>query len=124
MHILSNPAFEVVAGRELLEEIEAETKARVPRNGEYYASEELCVLQRERAARGIEGVEIIRSMYGHSVRYDSGLQNFALVRSGRGASYEDAAEFCRKWVEKAPSRRYAWTRTNTSVAPSIARSVS
>ena len=44
--------------------------------GEFYSSEPLCEWQRDVSRRGIVGAEIVESMYGWSVRYDSGLQNW------------------------------------------------
>lgn len=103
----------IVAGKDLLASMEAEQKATVADTGHGYESEALCRLQQRQAARGILGVEIVRSFYGHSVRYDSGLQNFGLVRSGRNVSLEDAVQWAEKWVAEDPSRRYAWYRKDT-----------
>ncbi len=115
MIIASRPhLFAIVAGRDLLEKMEAEQKALVPLTGNGYASEELCELQRKQASRGLVGVEIVSSLYGHSVRYDSGLQNFGLVASSKSkqldGSLEDAERFARDWVATDPDRRYAWRR--------------
>ena len=94
--------------------MKTEQKAKVRWTGLGYDSEELCALQRERSRRGIIGVEIVQSIHGQSVRYDSGLQNFGLVARSRdlpdGGSLEAAEEFCRNWVAQDASRRYAWRR--------------
>lgn len=55
-------------------------------------------------------MEIVQSIYGQSVRYDSGLQNFGLVLSGRGITLDEAEAFCRDWVAQDPEHRYAWRR--------------
>ena len=100
----------VVAGGELLARLEAEKVARVPRNDRGFASEPLCALQAEQAGRGILGAVIVKSIYGHSVRYDSGLQNFGLLagsRSGQlNGSFEDAVRYARAWQAEDPERRY------------------
>jgi hypothetical protein len=46
------------------------------------------------------------------VRYDSGLQNFALLARSceLGGTLEAAEAFARAWVAEDPERRYAWTR--------------
>lgn len=100
----------IIAGEELVNAMEAEQKAKVEFTGFGYDSEQLCVLQGEQSRRGIIGVEIVCSMYGHSVRYDSGLANFGLVRSGKGVSLENAEQWCRDWVAQDPTKRYAWRR--------------
>lgn len=107
--------FHVVAGEALVSAMAAETQARC-KNGAYgYDSEQLCKLQRERAGRGVLGVEIVKSNYGHSVRYDSGLQEFGLLASCRlhsqlDGTLESAERFVCKWVAEDPANRYAWRR--------------
>jgi hypothetical protein len=104
----------IIAGNDLVEAMSAETKARCTHTGYGYASEQLCALQREQAGRGIIGVEVVCSMYGHSVRYDSGLQNFGLLAGSRNKELDgtlaDAERYATEWVAKDPTRRYAWRR--------------
>jgi len=116
MKIVSRPhLFAVVAGRDLLVQMEADRDRLVPKTaGGCYSSEELCALQRSEARRGILGVELVDSNYGWSVRYDSGLQNFGLLAGSRSGqldgSLEDAERYAREWVACDPERRYAWRR--------------
>jgi hypothetical protein len=104
----------IVAGEALVDALQAETKARVPWGCGGYKSEPLCRLQGEQVARGIYGAEIVRSNYGCSVRYDSGLQNFGLLASSRSGyldgTLEHAVAWATKWVAEDPARRYAWYR--------------
>jgi hypothetical protein len=100
----------IVAGEALVDELSAEQKRVVPFTGFGYDSTTLCAHQRDVAQRGVIGVEIVQSNYGYSVRYDSGLQNFGLVRSGKGVTLENAETFCREWVAADPAHRYAWRR--------------
>jgi hypothetical protein len=104
----------IVAGEKLVDEMTAETKSRCEFTGYGYNSSQLCVLQREQAAKGIVGCEIVVSNYGCSVRYDSGLQNFGLLASARSkdvdGTLEDAIKFANAWVAKDPTKRYAWYR--------------
>lgn len=104
----------IVAGEALVDAMTAETKARCEFTGYGYKSEQLCMLQRDQAARGVLGAEVVDSNYGCSVRYDSGLQNFGLLASSRSKQLDgtlaDAERFARDWVAQDPTRRYAWRR--------------
>lgn len=106
----------LVAGAELHATLAAE-RAALPRSTKYpdcYQSEPLCELQTAQARRGILGVELVESVYGWSVRYNSGIQNFGLVASSRcgdvDGTLESAEAFARKWVAQDPERRYAYRR--------------
>lgn len=105
MNFLDPAHFEIIAGGELVKRIRLR---RIVVAGD----EDLCWLQRIDAQSGILGVEIVQSIYGHSVRYDSGLQNFGLVAPARslGGTLEAAETFCRTWVAHDPTHRYAWKR--------------
>src|SRR4051812_32403084 len=104
----------VIAGRPLVDALNAETEARVVRDVRGFESEGLCAVQRAQAARGILGAEIVASIYGWSVRYDSGLQNFGILAGARAkqvdGSFTDAAAWAAAWVAQDPERRYAWVR--------------
>lgn len=104
--------FTIIAGHDLIAALDAETKARCVHTGAGYASEQLCAVQREHSGRGILGAEVVESIYGHSVRYDSGLQNFGLLARSRdiGGTLEAAEAWVRRWVAEDPARRYAWMR--------------
>jgi hypothetical protein len=112
----------IIAGEPLVDRMSEETKRRCEYRGGGYASDQLCALQCEQAGRGILGVELVKSIYGWSVRYDSGLQNFGLVArtKARGGeldgSLEAATAFATKWVASDPERRYAWMRKDNVLA--------
>ena len=100
------------AGAALVDALTEETLARCAHTP---APEDLVVVQREQAARGIVGVELVKSNYGWSVRYDSGLQNFGIVASARrggqvDGSWDSAVRFALDWVAQDPAKRYAWSR--------------
>lgn len=102
----------IIAGAELAASLDAEREAIVAKTAGGFNSEQLCELQRKRAGRGIIEVEIVKSIYGFSVRYASGLHNFGILRSARGAadaSPEAAIQFCKDWVAADPTRRFATT---------------
>ncbi len=102
----------IVAGSDLVDAMSVETKSRCQHTGNGYNSDQLCQLQREQAGRGITGVEIVQSIYGYSVRYDSGLQGFGLLVRSRdlGGTLKAAEAYCRNWVAQEPLKRYAWRR--------------
>lgn len=107
--------FHIVAGEALVDSLNAEIDAICTKTAAgYYNSEMLCAVQRLHSARGILGVEIVCSNYGHSVRYDSGLQNFGLLAGSRSGTLdgtlEHAERYAREWVAADPARRYAWRR--------------
>lgn len=104
--------FIVIAGNELIISLDAEKKARCTWTGYGYNSDQLCQVQSDHSARGIEGAEVVPSIYGHSVRYDSGLQNFGLLARSQelGGTLEGAETWVRDWCARAPQRRYAWRR--------------
>lgn len=112
------PAFmNVFAGAELYESLAAERKALVDaaRAKQVFRTDDtLCGVQEAQARRGILGVNLVESIYGWTVRYDSGLQNFSILAGARrgdvNGSYEDAERFAREWVAQDPARRYAWVR--------------
>jgi hypothetical protein len=104
--------FKVVAGLETATRYDAELEMMRGNS-----DNDLCAAQRRQAQAGREGVEICPSIYGWSVRYDSGLQNFELVASCRyGTSVDgtrtDAIRFATEWVNQSPKTRYAWMRAD------------
>lgn len=111
--MLRNGTFRIIAGQDVVDEINFHKEATVKRSwGDTYDSESLCAHQREMSRRGYLGAELVQSNYGTSVRYDSGLQNFGLIARARelGGTFEAAVEFARKWQAVDPVRRYVWTR--------------
>lgn len=105
---------QIVAGQELHAALVAEREALIPKVGNLYSSEPLCALQRAQAGRGILGAELVESLYGWTVRYDSGLQNWGLLARTRrrggelDGTLEAAAAWATAWVAQDPARRYAW----------------
>lgn len=106
--------FEVIAGDWVVKAMDKEIAMRVPHTGTGYHSDSLCIVQADFARRGYLGAEIVESIYGSSVRYDSGLQNFGLLAGKRigniDGSYEAAVAWAQRWAAQDPSRRYVWKR--------------
>lgn len=109
----------IVAGQEIYVALQAEKERTVPHSkkpgmSQYFESEPLCRWQSECYSRGVRGVEIVKSIYGFSVRYDSGLADFGLLASSRygqlDGTFEDAVRYATEWCNEDPARRYAWTR--------------
>lgn len=102
----------IVAGQELYASLQAEKVANVSKTALGYNSEQLCELQRKQSARGILGAEIVKSIHGYGLRYDSGLQDFGIIRSSfqLEGSLEAAEQYAAEWVQQDPERRYAWIR--------------
>lgn len=101
----------IIAGHRLYADLQAEKGRLVRKTANGYDSEALCKLQQNQAGRGILGAQIVLSNYGYSVRYDSGLQGWGILRPARGqadASREAAIAFCQAWVAQDPGGRYAW----------------
>ena len=104
--------FTIIAGHDVREAMDREIEGRVKRDLTGFKSEDLCKVQEDLAVRGILGAQLVRSMFGWSVRYDSGLQNWGLLASSRqgtlDGSFKAAVEWAEAWVAKDPLHRYAW----------------
>ena len=105
----------IVAGQEVADKIsDLRSKMVLPstRVPGCYDSETLCAFQRKMSEEGYLEAEIIQSLYGHSIRYASGLQNFGLIHTSRelGGTYDGAVEAAKRWQSADPTRRYVTTR--------------
>lgn len=71
-------------------------------------SEELCKRQERASREGITEAELVKSMYGWSLRYASGLNDFGLIARARetGATWAKAVEYAKEWQAKDPERRF------------------
>lgn len=99
----------VIAGQELYNALQTE-RAKVTMAPRGYDSNQLSALQERQAARGIIGAELVKSIYGWSVRYNSGLQNWSLISPARGRADQSLAfaeQIARDWVAQDPTHRYA-----------------
>lgn len=110
----ADAAVHVVAGVDVFNAISAEVAAKCPRhpNGRFIAAE-VAVIHAQQAIRGFLGAQLCRDIYGWGLRYDSGLQGFAIIASGREIKdgcglLEDAEALARRWCAADPLFRYAW----------------
>lgn len=100
----------VIAGQDVCSRMR-EARAALPKIGEPgWHPELLTNLQIREARRGLVGAEMVKSMYGWSLRYNSGLQNFGLIagsRSGQlNGTWEDCERYAKEWQAQDPLHRY------------------
>ena len=104
-----------VAGKEVWDGLVAEKEATVSRNPQgFYASRELIALQSRQHTLGYRGVQLVESLYGWTVRADSGLDSFNLLAGARSGAldgtWESAVMWAQAWCRELPTHRYAWYR--------------
>jgi hypothetical protein len=68
-------------------------------------SEALCEFQKREARHGLVEAEIVKTIYGHSLRYASGLHDFGLIGRKLG-TLEQATQFAVNWQAQDPERRF------------------
>lgn len=106
--------WRVVAGHEVWDRVHNEYDAvREGLSGPRERDNALCRAQERHSREGIRGAKLVESIYGWSVRADSGMQDFSILAGSRDGtldgSWDDAERFVRAWVAEDPTRRYAWT---------------
>lgn len=72
--------------------------------------ESLCNLQVSQAARGYRCVELVLSIYGWTVRYNSGLQDRAILYRSKDKDPAKALEYALEYVSFDPAHREANVR--------------
>jgi len=98
-----------IAGETLWNTLQAEKIQKVSQNAAgYFCSRELIQLQSDWSYRGIVGAELIESMHGWTVRYDSGIQNWSLIAADMTKG--EVIEYAMSWVAMDPTRRYSYVR--------------
>jgi hypothetical protein len=111
--------LKILFGSEVFSALESEKIARVPRSlipgrRDCFQSAPLCDLQYEQHQRGIRCAEIVKSIYGWTVRAGSGLDNFRLLAGSRDGtldgSHEAAVYYAKAWQARDPSNRYVFER--------------
>jgi hypothetical protein len=104
--------FELIAGEDAVAALRVARAALKP------GDDTLCRQQEREAREGYVGVEVVQTNYGFSVRYASGLQNFAIV-ARRIPDLDAAKAVATEWVFRDPSRRYAYVRTMISMQNAV-----
>jgi len=69
---------------------------------------DLCRVQRIQHGRGRRTAELVRTIYGWSVRHGSGLNNFGIMR--HSCPFEDAVQFGINWANRDPDNREFFVR--------------
>lgn len=81
----------------------------LPPKGTFGRDEILCQRQIQVSKVGFTEVRLVETIYGYSVRYASGLNNFAVLFGGRMmgriVSYEEALSWAKEWVDEKPEYR-------------------
>lgn len=97
----------VIVGQDVFDAQQARKIAALG-NGPIYNGDMISAWQVTEGGRGIVEAELVKSSYGWSVRYASGLYNFGLIASARsiGGTLEGAIEYATRWQAQAPSQRY------------------
>lgn len=101
----------VIAGRDVFDKIASLKSDMVIKSAKVpgcFDSESLVSFQRHMSGQGYVEAHIVKSMYGYSVRYASGLQDFGILLASRGTdgSFKRAVEFSRQWQAADATRRY------------------
>lgn len=97
-----------IAGQNVLDEINTDRAAAVKQSklrAGCYDSESLCAHQIKMSQRGYLGAEIVQTLRGWSLRYNSGLQDFGLIVRGI-ATWDDAVAAAHQWQAADTARRY------------------
>ena len=103
----------IVAGQHVADKIAALRAATVRRSTTRIGcldSESLSAFQQAVSAKGYLEAEIVKSMYGYSLRYASGLQGFVLIYSAKqgqlDGTLESAIAAAQRWQAADPDRRW------------------
>jgi len=115
--MMNSEHFTVLAGNPA--KWDAETLTRV-RPGQYagtYNSEDLCSVQVDQWSRGRRSAVLTSSMYGWSVRIDSGLGDRQILAGSRrgeklDGTKEDAIRWGKAWAEEDPENREFYARNS------------
>lgn len=74
--------------------------ANLPNRGQ-----SLVDLQVSQAGRGRLSAHLVRSIYGWTIRYASGLQDFAIIYKSGSSNIADAMQVGIEWANEAPEKR-------------------
>lgn len=97
----------IMFGQEVHEAEVARIESLVPSHGGLYESEALC---RAQESSSVTAARVVKTIYGHSLRYASGLDGFAIVASFRTNEWVESLKlvehYAEYWQAQAPTRRY------------------
>jgi len=104
--MLNTAHFELLAGNP--EKWDEETRRRVAQG------ESLPNVQIDQHSRGRCAIELVETIYGYSIRYASGLDNWGILfgsrMAGRPIHRAEAIEWGKQWVARDPEKREFFTR--------------
>ena len=104
--MLDPKRFTILAGESVVDTLRAENASLENLDPlRFDFNEELCALQRRQSNRGYVPAHLVKSMYGWTLRYASGLQGFSII-TRLGKDFDTAVEGAREWASDAPDHRY------------------
>jgi hypothetical protein len=116
-------ANNIIAGAPILDKLKAEQAAardlysRDP--NPRVQDSAICACQQYQAARGYLGAEMVESIYGWTLRYASGLQNFGIIATfpvrscgSWEQSYKKCEAFAKDWAAADAAHRYVIAEPN------------
>jgi hypothetical protein len=122
--MLNTEAFVVLAGNSAPWDGEIRARCAPGIHEGTFESEGLCKVQEDQWARGRRGARLHRTMYGWSVRHDSGLENWGILYSQRHLPESErtlaaAVAFGTAWVNEDPEHRefYAYRKDVEGLLP-------
>jgi hypothetical protein len=101
--MLNDKHFVLIAGNPT--KWDNEIREKVGKVGSTFESKSLSEMQIEQASKGRLSANLIRSIYGWTVRYASGLQDFSILYASRKFDIKQALEFGIEWANNDPENR-------------------
>lgn len=80
-------------------------EARCRKIGNCFESEQLCRVQRDQSAAGRREAHLCRSIYGWTLRYASGLQEWGIIYSSKNHNPQNCLTEALNWVATSPELR-------------------
>src|SRR5258706_10414503 len=105
---------EVFFGQDVRDTLDAERAKCCVASKRYpgcFESDSLCAWQSEVHQRGFRGAQLCETIFGWSVRSDTGLDNFRILAGHRdgalpNATKEQALAWAQEWQAERPNHRY------------------
>jgi len=108
--MLNTEHFTLLAGDPTAWDNEVRERCQPGKQPGTFASADLCQVQVDQARRGRLEAELVRSVYGWTVRYASGLQGRAIIYRTGEHSPALALKLGREWVDRDPANRSMFVR--------------
>lgn len=103
--MLNSTHFLLLAGRPQKWDDEIRNECPKGRVSGTYASGPLCRMQANQSARGRRSANLVLSIYGWTVRYASGLQDFSIMFRSGSFDPSSALQWGTDWANADPNNR-------------------